>query len=427
MSKYLIERNQIKEKTKYGIDVLLGIALFIYIVCAYLFEWSPITARYSTIAVYALFLLGIAYILMSKEIMLNIYTGSIVILCAYIYIMTQVGESNGRAYENAYDYLTCSILCYIVCYTTRLSGKMPQYLLWGIIAGAFLLSLRLISSYGGVESMIELGSKTKEFRIGGSLINSNILGTYMATAILCIFIILLINNKNNLTKICLFICVALFAFMLLMSASKKALFFFVFITLAIAIYRMRNSNWIKSLLIFTGVIIFAVVFYRILLSVPAFHTIGVRINNLVSTITTGNSDTNTDAVRVDMIRIGWNEFLNSPIFGNGSGHSFTMFGTYSHNNFIEMLMNYGLIGFLLYYVPYLFLIPQLFMLVKKKDIIAAYFLFYSIFHIILSVGWVVYYERVVQINTASAWGYVMYNRDKKLLDLDKKMEGDGLL
>lgn len=406
MSKYLIEGK--KNKVIRSTEILLGLSVFIYIVCAYAFEWSPATSRYSTIAIYIVFLFGVAYVFLSDQtIILNIYTGSMVILCIYIYLMTQVGAFNSRAYENAYDYLTCSILCYIIFHITQISNNTPKYILWGFVSGSLLLSLRFINIHGSLWNLMTQGINAKEFRIGEGIMNSNVLGSYMATSILSAFIILLIKKQVFFVKIILFAFIILSVFMLIMSASKKAVIFFVLTVLAVSFYRIRGVNCFKGVCFFVGLIILTVLFYQELFRNPLFHTIGYRLNNLFDTIKNGYAETDTDAVRFDMIRVGWEEFLKNPLFGNGAGHSFELFGTYSHNNFIEMLMNYGLIGFGLYYAHYFCLLPKLFCLVKKRDIIAAFFLFYSLFLLILSFGWVVYYERVTQINIAAAWGYVL--------------------
>ena len=412
MSKYLIEQ---KEAASSGTKLLLEVSIFLYIICAYAFEWSPDTSKYSTIAVYIVFLIGIVYISMDKRLTLNIYTGSMAILCIYICIMTQVGASKSRAYENAYDYLTCSVLCYIIFHITLIDDTLPKYLIWGFIVGAVLLSLRLIKDYGGFMNILTQGADAKEFRIGKGFMNSNTLGLYMATSILCALIVLYAYKFGKIIKMVICASAFIFTFLLIMSGSKKAMIFFVLTVLAGGFYRMREANDVKRISIFVGLILLIVFFYQFLKKYPAFHTIGNRMINLFDTIKSGSSDTETDAMRFYMIREGWSEFLNNPLFGNGAGHSFTMFSTYSHNNYIELLMNYGLIGFGLYYVHYISLIPNLFKLVKKRDIIAAYFLFYILFQLFLSFGWVVYYERIPQINVATAWGYVLYCQERDSL------------
>ena len=54
-----------------------------------------------------------------------------------------------------------------------------------------------------------------------------------------------------------------------------------------------------------------------------------------------------------MIKTGWTAFMESPLIGKGLYASYKYFATYSHNNFIEILMNTGIIGFAIFYYPYM--------------------------------------------------------------------------
>lgn len=65
----------------------------------------------------------------------------------------------------------------------------------------------------------------------------------------------------------------------------------------------------------------------------------------------------SDENRVDLVQAGWQTFLESPITGKGTGElrwaNQDTFGQVvaSHNNFVEILANNGLIGFIAFYAP----------------------------------------------------------------------------
>lgn len=65
-------------------------------------------------------------------------------------------------------------------------------------------------------------------------------------------------------------------------------------------------------------------------------------------------DASTDG-RIAMIQTGLQLFLDSPIWGHGiAGFQIKSgFGTYSHNMFIETLVNYGILGFILFFSYYI--------------------------------------------------------------------------
>lgn len=59
-------------------------------------------------------------------------------------------------------------------------------------------------------------------------------------------------------------------------------------------------------------------------------------------------------IRQEMLVIGFDLWKQSPIWGNGN-EAFRVFGglgTYSHNNYVELLANYGALGLLLFYIPF---------------------------------------------------------------------------
>jgi O-antigen ligase len=58
--------------------------------------------------------------------------------------------------------------------------------------------------------------------------------------------------------------------------------------------------------------------------------------------------------RAELIQFGLQMWRESPFWGHGNeAFRIQSGGTYSHNNYIELLANYGLIGFTLFYIPQL--------------------------------------------------------------------------
>lgn len=74
---------------------------------------------------------------------------------------------------------------------------------------------------------------------------------------------------------------------------------------------------------------------------------------------------NQDTLRMLYLKYGIEVFKNHPILGIGSGnsHIVTLMAagkkTYLHNNYVELLVNLGVIGFALYYYLYYYLIRRL--------------------------------------------------------------------
>ncbi|CVH74390.1 hypothetical protein BN3662_00203 [Clostridiales bacterium CHKCI006] len=106
-----------------------------------------------------------------------------------------------------------------------------------------------------------------------------------------------------------------------------------------------------------------------------------------------------------MIRYGMQYFLEKPIFGFGQSGFAILFNNdygrlvYSHNNYVELLANLGLFGFLFYYVFYF---KTFFKLIKQKKVqnnpLSDFFITFLFVVFLLDFGIVSYYsQNILQI------------------------------
>ena len=158
---------------------------------------------------------------------------------------------------------------------------------------------------------------------------------------LVIYYEILFEQKKKLWP--LFVICALF---ILLTGSKKGLMgiALAIILLSIFKYKWRAYKYVLPILLI-GIILY------ILKNSPYFYSIiGRRINAFIVSLETNQTNGSTGE-RIGMVEIGWQLFKQSPIFGNGYGYfaNNTIYGTYSHNNYIEMLVSFGLLGTGLYY------------------------------------------------------------------------------
>ncbi len=96
---------------------------------------------------------------------------------------------------------------------------------------------------------------------------------------------------------------------------------------------------------------------------PLYDVLGSRVESTFNAFT-GNEINNSESetqLRTAMIIEGLNLFQNSPLIGYGIGNfeEVSSYGTYSHNNYIEMLTGMGIIGFIVYYSFYCYLLFKL--------------------------------------------------------------------
>ena len=207
-----------------------------------------------------------------------------------------------------------------------------------IFAGVFSLGYLLYTE----GNFIQLGT----IRIGNRM-SGNVNTVGYNFGIVSLFMMWWYCTEKKWYKLLLYFVFA--AFMLLTGSKKVLILILVAFLLLFAYERGHASRWLKLAL---GI---AALLY-VIFNIPIFYEmIGIRIETMVSTLLYGSSSSlysySTD-VRDNMIHEGFNIFLENPIFGGGYNNFYahTTFGyDYSHNNYIELLCTFGIIGTLVYY------------------------------------------------------------------------------
>ncbi|MDC7230564.1 MAG: ATP-grasp fold amidoligase family protein [Sphaerochaetaceae bacterium] len=134
------------------------------------------------------------------------------------------------------------------------------------------------------------------------------------------------------------------------SGSRKA--FFLLGVGGVVLILLQQKNFKRVLLAVGGGILALGVSTVILIVVePLYKAFGRRFINMFIELLFDKGVDGSTSVRMDMIIRGLEMFKERPLFGWGLG-AFTDlsgFGTYSHNNYIELLVGVGLLGLLVYY------------------------------------------------------------------------------
>lgn len=187
-------------------------------------------------------------------------------------------------------------------------------------------------------------------RMGGEYANPY--GMVVGNAALCAaYYLILKNRKRHLFSL------IFFSFFALSTASRKAMLMVVLGVIAIAVMHYGLRRIYKTLLISAAVV--AVAIY--MLQSPYFGEIGQRVLNLFS----GEQDM-SDIERTRMIEIGIDLFKERPIHGYGIGNyaALCFRETYSHHNYVELLVSGGIIALILYYL--MVLVPALTVVLTKR-------------------------------------------------------------
>lgn len=217
-----------------------------------------------------------------------------------------------------------------------------------------------------------------------SVWNANDIGIKMTIGYASCLYFLQTNKKNAL------LCIPLIGIFLLVSffsGSRSVLLLIVSFTALLFVSRSKG----KKVVLYSILSVFLVVgLYWALMNVPVLYDIlGRRIDMMIAGLTGGEGGHSMDT-RTLMIGSGISWFLEKPILGYGFNGFCTLYGrltgweVYSHSNIVEMLVNTGIVGFLLYYLLTFYIIAKLWKpALNDKDQLAIILFLYTLIATIL--------------------------------------------
>lgn len=169
-------------------------------------------------------------------------------------------------------------------------------------------------------------------------INSN------TTAIFCAYAITLIVTNRNLKTKHIIIVLYLLLFCAL-SGTRKA-----FLVIIVGYFTYKLLKNISQLVVNVFIsFLLLVVLYICIMRIPfLYENIGYRFESLIVMLRGGEGDGSEEA-RVRMIEYGMTYFAENPMNGYGLDTFRSIYGKYSHNNYVEILFSLGIPGIIVYY------------------------------------------------------------------------------
>jgi O-antigen ligase len=220
-------------------------------------------------------------------------------------------------------------------------------------------------------------------RLGTSIgYNPNVVGVEAAFAAILSLYLMEKSNRKLIYVVLFFV----FLIVVVFSGSRKALLGLI-LGLFIIVFLRSNISIFRKIFGLIFLILFIYVFYLIMTSFePIYDVMGRRLETLFNVFLGTES-----SVRTSMIDIGLSLFGEKPWIGHGqSQYSYISgFQTYSHNNYIEFLVNFGIIGFCLYYSVYVISFYRLIKIAKSHKN-GIYFLSMLIVILFLETGSITY-------------------------------------
>lgn len=219
----------------------------------------------------------------------------------------------------------------------------------------FLVSLFIMIIYVLIKVDLKSFQLAQHGEATTGLWNGNDVG--MKCALFIIIILYFIDNSTKkMQRLFLVISTVPAVVLVYYTASRKA-FLMVALGISLFYYLKHPTKKIRNLLV---IIVGIYIAYMLIMNIDAlYNAIGWRIEGALAMFQKGGKADSSALLRARYIQVGVNAWKKSPIIGYGinnyrvinlreTGHF-----TYSHNNFIEILVGVGVIGFLIYYSYYI--------------------------------------------------------------------------
>lgn len=358
-----------------------------------------------------LLLIGIFLICLcvKKKLHYNSYIACMGIFCIIAVCSANWAISKGYANAMGTTLLINLVCMYALFYIIDGRRERIEELIKAFVVAPLILELRVIATGG----LFAFSSVRKTGNING-----NTVGVCAAFG-LCFAAYFLIKGQRKRWYRMLAIANLL---VVILSSSRKAILCFL-IPIAILYIFDNKDNIVKN----AGKIVFAlfvgIIGYYALLHVPflysmAGHRIESMIAGMLGTDTLVDSSTST---RLNLIQWGLEWFRERKWLGYGidnyrfvlhSFHSNWSLAYYAHNNYVELLVDVGLIGTIAYYFNYIRMLVISIGNIRKITKTELLFIGLLIALLISEYGLVTYYDKYVQIVLVIIWMYIEPLRDR---------------
>ncbi|WDL92126.1 O-antigen ligase family protein [Bacillus sp. HNR-4] len=378
---------------KFTFSRIINIIMFLYILSIYLFTFRDGLNSISNFL--ALVLIGSIWsnvLLTRKKIVFNkfLFIYFLFIFICFVSVFFAINQNTAVTKINTIILiylLMISLINYIDTFE-----KLRSFLISFVYAG-FITGINILAN----------SDFSQVTRYGSELGNVNSIGMIIGiSSIFCFYFI--IEEKRYL----LYMPIMLInIFVVFLTGSRKALLFVVLTIIVILLIQQKTGikGKIKALL---GIIIILVLSLYVIFNVELlYRIIGIRMEHLFTYIQGEGANEGSINIRANMIDMGLEWFKERPIMGYGIDNFRSLYGveaiggefTYSHNNFVELLVGIGVIGTFLFYLTHLIVLKKLYRESKKNYKSSLCYAFIAIIsiYIILSVGLVYYYDKHISM------------------------------
>ena len=261
--------------------------------------------------------------------------------------------------KQMFDSFICFALIYLSYSKEKDTSSMLQIMKWG----GYIIMAYVIYYYGISRIMNMLREAD---RMGREIANPNLVSYSIAYS--CLFEFFDIAKKKRLTissPLLIPSVLVIFA-----AQSRKGLLIVVLgAAVTYILYHLDREHLIKTVFSLAVFAAASAVIYILMTKIELFSGLTKRMEFLFNFVRGEGEIGESARGRQHMIEVGWEQFFKTPIFGVGIRNAYPLTGISEslHNNYIDLLCCGGIVGFLIYYSRYAYLVFKLSHHILKKD------------------------------------------------------------
>ncbi|MBO5315034.1 MAG: O-antigen ligase family protein [Clostridia bacterium] len=349
-------------------DKLWFSLLALYIVSGYFAQDVLVPTVVNSIVLYVFLAYSLFAILWSGKVKLSAVVSWEIVCLVFAFFAMLYSPSfsvlGGTYYALLVNFTIVFILTQMPWNEKRFDMVMKTFV---ASAAGLIISLALT---GNLEDTSESG------RLGQELTgNANILATMLMVGAIYAFWLLVSSNSSRITKFFAIISLVVIYVGMFLSGGRKYIIvpvIFIYILLINRFNASGRKHFIKSTVVVATILI---LLYWLVTTVPEFYDIiGHRFEEFFAIFNENEQADSSTLLRQEMVEAAWKKWQESPLWGFGfdsfkyynaaevTGHMY-----YSHNNFVELLYNQGILGFVAYYAFYAYLFLKALKIKKNSN------------------------------------------------------------
>ena len=320
------------------------------------------------------------------------YQKLVLAFCGFCYLSAIWAWDSNLAIEKGTTILEI-LICTSVIYSHYCKFDSVALLINAVMWAGYIVAIYACFFYGiGTITNTALSGN----RLESGFTNINNFGMICAiSVVITLFNILFVNFRfqwGDLLAIPTIVLVGI-------SGSRKAIIIVILGILLLLLKKFGSKNVIKSVISFSLIGLIFLISLRFLKNLTLFETVNERMMGLLAYITGEGSIDSSTVLRQRYVELGIEQFKKTPILGIGINNArliinaYVSRDTYLHNNYVELLADGGIVGFLSYYSIYIILVYSM---IKNRIKADSYFVLSSVLLIIMLLmdfGSVSYYSK----------------------------------